>query len=185
MKRSEKKWREVTWSDDLWRFACGDVWLWTAEKKVKETKIYRQISISMLQMYTIWCISTSISAAMFYSYGNITSHWRLSTYLLSVRKNTMTQIQDLFYWTKYTKNWYTIDALGAIFVKYCTFRDTFTILFFIILKKIYLKIFWNIVDTIYRHCWHSGIIDIVDIVETIYWHCWSNLKQFQALNEAC
>ena len=25
VKRSEKKWREVTWSDDLWRFACGDV----------------------------------------------------------------------------------------------------------------------------------------------------------------
>ena len=62
-------------------FDCG-----LLEKKVKETKIYRQISISMLQMYTIWCISTSISAAMFYSYGNITSHWRLSTYLLSVKK---------------------------------------------------------------------------------------------------
>ena len=23
--RSEKKWREMTWSDGLWRFACGDV----------------------------------------------------------------------------------------------------------------------------------------------------------------
>ena len=30
VKRSEKKWREVTWSDDLWRFACGDVYvLWS------------------------------------------------------------------------------------------------------------------------------------------------------------
>ena len=25
-RRSEKKWREMTWSDDLWRFAFGDVW---------------------------------------------------------------------------------------------------------------------------------------------------------------
>ena len=39
--RSEKKWREVTWSDDLWRFACGDVYSYPSHiqifKKVNKT----------------------------------------------------------------------------------------------------------------------------------------------------